>query len=187
MTGAFRDLGMPRVRMGKPRHFYEQASSAADFRRWLKREGKGVYVRYLLTHPAYLLGAPLKASQPMLDGKPRAYSKHPVWTPAVVNALFRRGAFRIQAAALCVALVVALSTRARRHPLVLVAAGAAILVVPHAIVVWHGDAIELSRHGLMVWLQMVLALVLAVVGIADSLEARRTARMLADKIRRNRR
>lgn len=46
------------------------------------------------------------------------------------------------------------------------------LTYPHGLVVWHGDAMEVPRHGLPVAVQLQIVLVLLIVAILDTLLAK---------------
>lgn len=162
-------LGMPAspaLRPRRPRRHYDSDPKLADFREWIDAHGKPAYVRYLLTHPKYLVLRPAETLDESLGGDlthytPRDFSRaepeafQRAWQPSAWwPVLLAVGLLALGSASLA---------RARSSPLFVVGLLATLLVFPHVMVTWHGDAMEVPRHGLAVALQLRIALILLLV------------------------
>ena len=170
-------LGMPVgpvLRAHRRRGAYDSDPELAPFRNWLATDGKHSYLRYLASNPGYsleavefsdLLGTELARYRP--DGiAPGERS--------FLAFLWLRSTWLVRislTALLSSAALVFLLRRERSAPIVL-GLLLAVLVYPHGLVVWHGDSMEVARHGLPAALQLQLAFILLLVGISDALARR---------------
>ena len=162
------------------------ASSFAPLRAWTHTRGKSAYTRFLVSHPRYLLGAPVHDFNALL-GDQRVYQARfsaeetphvlPVWMEEVFYP--QRFGFAVACIALVWAVLAGAAVVMGRLPrIVLIPVGLVLLSVPHAWLIWHGDAMEISRHALMPALQIRLGLMLGVFFTLDGLlTGRREARV----------
>ena len=154
----------------------------APLRAWLHRDGRHVYVGYLLSHPGWTLRKPFDDRQRFLGSAvavygtafhlqprgalgaigwlaaPRSVPVMELWSIAVVLAL----------AWCCV--------RRRRLALVALVGLALVLAVGAFYASWHGDALEADRHALTAAIQLRLALWIGTVLVIDVLAARGSER-----------
>lgn len=181
---AFEARGMPQLpglRAKRARKAYDRDQSLAPFFDWLARSGKSTYVRFLLSHPGYLLGRPAPELGALLGSELADYAprRSPPLAPTLADAPWQGAYWWLQGLLACVLTVAVLVVPAlRRTPLALLGALSALLAYPHALVVFHGDAMEVPRHGLQVALQLQLACLLLLLAVADF-----TARALAERRR----
>ena len=151
-------------------------------RTWTFSEGNKAYTQLLLTHPQYLIHRPLQDLNNLM-GSRRVLSSmfKPEETPSilptcleeffypvhfglavVLMALFWSGGATVAAGRgdmTCVAII----------PVALI-----LLAFPHAMVTWHGDAMEPERHALMPALQLRLGFLIGVLLTFDAVIARRS-------------
>lgn len=152
--------------------------------RWIRTEGKRAYVRFLLSHPTWLLEAPMTdgnslfASTASLAGEPLRSHGFRTFLPASIeDMLFARTIAHTAGMAMLVLLGVALACAARwPRSGWLVPLGLVILAWPHALVVWHGDSMEVTRHALQMNVQLRLGAWVLALYVIDSIAARRTQR-----------
>jgi hypothetical protein len=148
----------PPLQPGKP---LREEPEIADFLRWVSDEGRQTLVSYLIAHPYRAIrplvddvdillatdgrwgdgNAPISVYQadgtdPLLPG-PLADVVYPPSVAAVVAWL---GLLALAAAWL--------ARLGRARPSWLVPAGALVLQIPHALVVWHGEPLDMPRHAL---------------------------------------
>lgn len=159
-------------------------------RSWVLADMRGTYARYLLTHPGYALAPLVSHREELLSVEPRTTlpENYPLshYRPAEARAVlpglldglvFPRPAWGVLASALVVAGVAGVAvrrTRPGRHWLVPVAT---LAVTPaHLLLVWHGDAAEVTRHAIVATVSVRLALVLLAVLAVDELLAPRSSR-----------
>jgi len=174
---AFRAEGMPnlaRLRPRRPRRAYGTDRSLAPFRSWLSEHGKQAYERFLISSPGYLLAEPNVADLLGSDVEryvPRGMQDN---MPPLLERLWSRDAWLVH-----LIIVVSLSVAcvampaARRNYLAMIGICLAVLVLPHGLLIWHGDAMETARHGLQAVFQLRVALILLLLALADILLARR--------------
>jgi hypothetical protein len=158
--------------------FYE-APELESFRMWLDQDFEKAYVRYLLNHPRWALAAPF--------GDSRLFSPDPRQPP--FSGYFERQSLQLPRTAqrflypdstwllLVLLLIVAASATwaGIRRGLVCEAAVSILLVlstIPHGLIVWHGDAGEVARHGVPVATNLRLGLVLLLLQALDGLLAK---------------
>jgi len=166
----FGTIGNALEMMGRP--------GAAEFGRWIDERHYGVYVRFLLTNPDYLLLQPfreegaLKFLFPLASWVPeKPCNNDPVRhalppgfrtpVPAPINRVLGGDPpiWVLSLWGITVALSIAafLADRPRRGRWLLPGALLAA-ALPHLLVVWHGDAMDVPRHALLVGIQVHLSL-----------------------------
>jgi len=144
----------------------------APFRSWFHDEGKRTYLAFLLTHPTVLAVEPLRKLDdlllsPMLFfyvrknfiATPYGYGRH---------LLYPRGWHTLVLAAVAL-LMVLWCLRAGTNTLAVFAGLSILLVYPHAVIVWHGDSMEVARHSMSNAVQLRLGIWLAILATTDLL------------------
>ncbi len=132
-------------------------------RHWLDVKGRSTYTRYLLTHPGYVLFEPRHslADQFTPNVAALATAQH-IRPDPVIRAIGAVGlpGFRITmgwALLAMLALVWALWAERGKWPehrrIGYTILFMAVIVIPHALAVFHGDVFELGRHSISVALQ----------------------------------
>ena len=170
----FLALGMPAsraLRAGRPRRAYDTDPQLSAFHDWLDAHGKSAYIRYLLGNPSYALGAPLDGF-PALFGErlgpyaPKGIEAAGLWAS---DLIWVRSWWPLRLAAVAVlAGFGLLSRRSARSPFAITGLVLALLSYPHAFIVWHGDWMEVGRHGLMVAFQVELSLLCLLLASAEA-------------------
>jgi hypothetical protein len=156
---------------------------------WMTERSRGVYGRYLLSHPGYALAQPFRGHQDAPSSSPANASSllDPAIGPYNDNAghrflplprLLERALFPRGVAALCALLAaviagVAIVTRLRGAAFIwLVPIGVLVTTYPHLLVVWHQSGIEVDRHALEAALLLRLGILLQLALLADRLVSR---------------
>lgn len=152
-----------------------------SFRRWLERDGKRVYLSFLLSHPGVTLDEAFCNKGRLLTPWISAYHYPrglPQFThPRVDNAIFvwRLDVLAVWAGVLALA-AVAIHVRAGVGREWLVPAFLIVSALPLSVAVWHGDAIEIERHSLQTGVQLRVGLWVLTAFVVDRLvEALRRA------------
>ena len=161
------------------------------FLRWVRRHGRGTVARYLIAHPVAALRPLVKFRQRLLGGVTVGYRSpdaRMALPEPLASALYpQRGdsALIWLAVVSGLALVAGLLGRAGRTWLVPI--GMILLEIPHALLVYHGDTLEIPRHAILMAIMLrlgVLLLALFAVGalieaLAERLAARRATAQAA--------
>ncbi len=155
------------------------------FRDWLTASGKSVYLRYLLAHPLWLLGEPLRHLDDILTPSNLHIYPSPTFKPLLPPLLtgflsLGRNAWFLgwaAAAAMIAVTVAAVWKRSRPDSRWLIVALVIALAYPHALIVWHGDAAEVGRHSITVNMQLRLGLWMLIWLAADEVWTRSGRRM----------
>ena len=161
------------------------------FLRWVRHHGRGTVARYLIAHPVAALRPLVKFRQRLLGGvtvgyrSPDARMALPEPIAAALYPQRGDGALIWLAVVSGLALVAALLGRAGRTWLVPI--GVILLEIPHALLVYHGDTLEIPRHAILMAIMLrlgVLLLALFAVGalieaLAERLAARRATAQAA--------
>jgi hypothetical protein len=150
-----------------------------SFRQWWFGHGKGTFTKYLLTHPSYLATGPARDHQ-VLTSPDVSYYAPDAYRFVLVSSSSRllppwavAAAWILVVAGLGVVLIRRQSRRAVYWPGLI----CLILTVPLAILVWHGDAMELERHSVQTAAQLRVGLCLGALAIADALGRRKAGRL----------
>jgi hypothetical protein len=151
------------------------------FLEWAREHGRWVLARYLLTHPVKTVRQTVARRRRLISGVTAGYrspNARRVLPEPLAPLLYPRDVQSVLFWLVVVGLAAAALWRAvgaRRTWLIPVAALA--LQFPHALVVYHGDTLEVPRHGILVAVTSRLAvLLLALLVIDRALEVRRTRR-----------
>ncbi len=157
----------------------------ADFepmQNWVRTEGKRVYVRFLVFHPTWLLEAPLAdgnslfaASTAFAGEALREHGFRTILPSSIENILFARTIAHTAGLGMLVLLGVSLAcAMMSRSSCWLTPLGLVVLAWPHALVVWHGDSMEVSRHALQMNVHLRLGTWVLALLVLDAIVARRT-------------
>jgi hypothetical protein len=154
------------------------------FLRWVRRHGRATLARYLIAHPLAALRPLVEFHQRLLGGVTLGYRSpdaRMALPDPLASALYPErgdGALIWLAVVSGIGLAAALVGRARRTWLVPI--GLILLEIPHALLVYHGDTLEIPRHAILMAIMLrlgVLLLALFAVGaLIEALSARLAAR-----------
>jgi hypothetical protein len=141
------------------------------FTRWLFNDARQVYVKFLITHPAYTIASPLADIRLLLgfdyfEGIP--IPDYAPALPSLVNELFYPVSWfwvYLWLSMLSTGFIFAahLRNNTRIYWFMFVFW---LLSIPHLYLVWHGDALDMARHAVIaniqfhlgVWLLIILSL-----------------------------
>lgn len=158
------------------------------FRRWVREHGRQTLARYLVVHPSRTLQTVVDGAGPLLATEPAGYhgeGKAPIATyrapgthpllPAPVAAVVYPPSVAAVLIWLAVVLAAAgwLAWRGRARPVWLVPAVAVLMQLPHAAIVWNGDAAGVARHALLVSVMTRLGLLMLSIFLLDAALDRR--------------
>jgi hypothetical protein len=192
-TQYFVDHGMPydaRVKaLHKPNAIVFKAYNVTygkeyeKYRNWLLSDGRSTYTSFLLTHPWWDVSKPFddrrRVLTPDLRDYGRTYHNEPRGAFEYVGKAGMPQVKWVLEAWVVLALLAAMGLwwRRRDRALLLATGVVAFLVLPHFMVAWHGDALELDRHiiSAAVQLRIVLWIVAAMVldAVLDAVRERR--------------
>jgi hypothetical protein len=160
------------------------------FRRWIRDRGRRTLATYLLTHP-YRAWKPVFTDRDILfatepsrrlpNGGPLIVYRSPGTSPLlpefVGDAIYPPSVAALGVWAVVLLLVGAwLAWRGAARTVWAVPGVALALQLPHAAIVWNGDAVEIARHALLVGVMTRASLLLATIFLADAaLQLRRRA------------
>jgi hypothetical protein len=153
---------------------FGQDPRLAGVRHWSQTHGMATIFRWRLSHPGVSLVMPFR-TQGALTADFALYEPTgfrpllPSWLRPVVHPT--RAPILIAEGVIAVALAGVAMHRRRVTTLLVVAVALLLLAVPHAILVWNGEALEVARHGLLLDLQVRAALLLVVAAALDGLLA----------------
>lgn len=143
---------------------------------WLERDGRATFVRFVLSHPTYLLTEPLEVphrSSHSSGGHTGANFAAPdLRTVPLLTSLLWWPTGEVIVILLAAAATWAVAGRPR-NPLFPVAALVAVCGAAYGFVAWHGDGMEAARHVFVGSAALRVALVLAVAGVAATWPVRR--------------
>ena len=154
-----------------------------EFRTWTYRSGKTTYIRFLLSHPLYLITAPaLEFTDIFLKDMSWFFSGHfkrilrpyPRITIRLNDRLAAATAYLLLVGyGVTIGLIFFLYWYRLLHgspwlavPLIMI-----LLSIPHLWLVWHGDAMEVRRHSLTAIIQAWLGFALLSIYLLDLLGA----------------
>jgi hypothetical protein len=175
----FADHGMPQsdVLLGLARTAKTSAGRApligvnlgdpglAPLARWIRADGTATYVRWLLTHPDYVLTEPFRRPERTYnnaDGQLAFYAAHDRTDAPLLTTLLSPDWFFALAATLATVggAVVTGVWRRRDWQIVALLGG---LGLAHVLIAWHGDGMEATRHASVGDVQARLAVLVALV------------------------
>ena len=132
---------------------------------WVETDGRAAFVRFVLTHPTYLVTEPLHTPERTFNNAlgDRSFYAPPDWEaiPVADPVLVRPTGvvLAIGAATAAVAFV-----RRRWPPMLIAGAATALLAMPHGMLAWHSDGMETARHLVVPALQLHLGVLLMLIG-----------------------
>ena len=128
------------------------------FLEWIETNGKSTYSQFLISHPKYVLREPLRnlngLTMPNQGGLGRLYGfgiEPSGFTRVVGSVGFAEVPWIVYTQMLFVLGVLAhaaIRIRQRGRPLEKVAIALAIFWIPHALAIYHGDALGVERHSM---------------------------------------
>ena len=137
-------------------------SAFDEVERWLYKHGKGVYLRFLISHPVYTLTDPWKNIGLLLEPKnllsyaPSQYKPTQGW---LFGALIFPDSLWLVSMLALATLILTLKVKPWRDPRVFwLMLGSLALFFPRFYLVWHGDAAEVGRHAIQASIQLRLTL-----------------------------
>ena len=150
-----------------------------SFREWCNSHGISTQLDWTVSHPVTALTQPFRDDSGLsMDAHLVSYipSGYKALLPISVEHLAETTRRFLLWGEGLVALVVAIVLARRRTPLWWLAVGLLATAVPHAILVWNAEAMEVPRHGLLIDLQVRLGFILLGVALVDDILTRRTTR-----------
>ena len=198
----FRDAGMPvtprflelsrRYRAGSEDPFAHPAGIEDSARRreflpfqfWLVDEGRGTYTRFLLTHPGYASDALSDLDHTLLDPDVDRYeSERPGSGFGILGELFYPPGPVLPLVYLVVALGLAVAAALRWGWRATWAVPAFLIAVslPFAVLAWHGEVLEIDRHGLIASIFLRLGTLLLALMAIDRLTGGRSQARLGPR------
>jgi len=191
----FRSCGMPTSPalmrlLGEFANAEERAMFAdpelEPFREWLMEDGKACYTRWLIADPARAFSETLRQFDgliafPNVD-KYFARAYDPLMPVSLGKFLYpERSSLWIWSLCTLATLLAVWKQSWRSQPLWAIAIYLDVLVLPHLLLAWHGDAMAPERHALSVGVQLYLAFWMLAILLVESLwqikpEADRPAR-----------
>ena len=148
-----------------------QSEEFRGFRQWLVSDFPRAYRKYLLEHPKWTLLAPLKDRESLLSPAPfycyeGQVSILPLWLTGIV---YPDSPFFLLAC-LCAVTAFAIFVFARPGaPRTWIVPIALLASTPiHALIVWHGDAMEVGRHAVALAGNLRLAILVLLLFAADA-------------------
>jgi hypothetical protein len=185
----FRAHGMP-APTPRVRRYRKQLAAIGDtipsdpqtdrFLAWVRNRAQGTLARYLVTHPAAAMRPMIRFRKRLLRGVTIGYlppGARPLLPKPVAGILYPdrvRGVLRWLAIVSAVAFVAALAGAGRWTWLVPV--GVILLQLPHALLVYHGDTLEVARHAVVMAIMLRLGILLMALLVLGSLVERLAAR-----------
>jgi drug/metabolite transporter (DMT)-like permease len=134
------------------------------------QRGRTTYAAFLVTHPAFLVVGPVRDLPQMMWPDTEPFVPVGYRPPITIPRPGAAGRVMLVAAMVLAVLALGLSrlrATARRGPVEAVGWAMLLLVAPHLVLVWHGDAMQVERHAVQAALQAWLGLLLVVVGAWD--------------------
>ena len=158
------------------------------FREWAAIHGMGTYAQFLLTHPFYSLAAPsAEIGETFLHRL--GWAANMDWSspdePLVpwLAGILRWAVLLGYGAAILSAFALWRRRRFHEAPWLLVPLGMTLLSVPQLWLAWHGDAMEVVRHGLTAVVSFLLGGLLLVAATADRFLGQANARTAQARVR----
>jgi hypothetical protein len=144
----------------------EDDPAFAPWHRWVGSSGQRTFLRWLATHPGYVLAEPQKNPERAYnnaEGDLDFYRPVDFRSVPLIGVLSLGTAWLIPLGLLVVAVLIWFAKL--WSPLVLVGVTVALTSVPHGVMAWHSDGMETARHLVVPGMQMRLAVVLLVAAL----------------------
>ena len=149
------------------------ANELKKFSRWLFNDARNVYVRFLLTHPIYTITSPLVDIKALLGYDYLDGFHIPNYTPALpkqVNGLlYPVGWFwpYLWVSLLAAGFILATNLRTKERAYWIIVAFL-LLSLPQLYLIWHGDALDVERHAVVMNIQFHLGILWLVIFHIDT-------------------
>ncbi|MEZ5137844.1 MAG: hypothetical protein R2711_03445 [Acidimicrobiales bacterium] len=141
----------------------------APWRAWLDADGQATLLRYVATHPGYLVSETQARPERVFNNGDGLPTYEPRWRREVPGVRWSATVRTdVVVAIWATGLLVTLLLRRERRPIVAVGAFLGASALPHALVVWHLDGMESARHLLIPGIQLRVATVLVLAAAADA-------------------
>ena len=136
-----------------------------EFRAWAVNHGKMTYIKFLMSHFIYSITAPIYDFQNYLNGMyvqhfyefiPNRSGRVPPWLSTALLYLLLLS----YGSAVCLTPLLWWRRWLHKFPYLAVPLVMILLSLPHAWLIWHGDAMEIVRHSLTAVIQFLLGFVL---------------------------
>jgi hypothetical protein len=144
------------------------------FSRWLFNDARNVYVKFLLTHPVYTITSPLMDIKALLGYDYLEGFHIPDYTPALpeqVNGLlYPVGWFwpYLWGLLLPTGFILATNLRTKERVYWIIVAFL-LLSLPQLYLIWHGDALDVERHAVVMNIQFHLGILWLVIFYLDTM------------------
>lgn len=150
---------------------YYTSPELDKFREWATKYGRSTYLKYLTSHPVYFLLSPLHTinhdfTANLLDYAAPGYT--PLLRSSILMSLINPYAFIFYSLASLITIVfIAIRSPIKKNTLYWVATALIITSYLHYLIVWHGDAMEISRHALPAAIQFRLGIWFLIILLID--------------------
>lgn len=151
---------------------------------WIAAHGRDTYYSFLASHPAWVVTRPVELRSHIASPGFGGQGSQFVYDIPIDERTRKLGAIAFPEvdalryailAATVAGLGILLVRKKTRSSGVRWAAGVSIVAVPHAMIVYHGDALELARHAIGVTLQLQVVTIAVLAAAVDAIVNRRTA------------
>jgi MYXO-CTERM domain-containing protein len=172
------------------RHSLLYAPEYKRYRTWVNGRGRSTYTAFLLTHPAWVVSRPFDDRDRLLAPVLRDYGwlfhDEPRGPFTVAGSIAFPGSPVLVEVWLALAAIAAaeLWRRRRDAPLLIATGVVALLIVPHFLVVFHGDALEVDRHSLSAAVELRIVLWIITAMALDELLAHSAIGRVLPRLRR---
>ena len=148
------------------------------FTRWLFNDAQNVYVKFLLSHPGYTLWSPLADIKALLGYDYLDGFQIPDYAPTLpaqfIEVFYPMGWFwpylGLSLLAFGYIFVVNLRSQKRIYWIIL---AFLLLVIPQLYLIWHGDALDVERHAVVMNIQFHLGFLWSIIIHIDTVIAKR--------------
>jgi hypothetical protein len=147
-------------------------------RDWVKANGQSTYLRYILTHPAVSILAPIQHFGRILNGGnlEYRYARYPYQPVPPLIAGLDEGVYPRRWWELLIMLVLVLiggwlylTNREGAHPAWLTVLLLVLTIIPLLFIYWNGNPLEIERHAIQLGVQYRLAGWMALILLVDRL------------------
>lgn len=149
------------------------------FREWMLKNGKYIYLQFLIAHPKILFGEPAVNRNQLIAGGeylfilPAGFNTPPAWQQITDITYSKDLTLFIIWVLSTVGLAAIAAPRKKDLKKLLFPCLLILLCIPAAIVIWHSNIMEVERHALLIGVQFHLGLWLLFLFSADVLVTRK--------------
>lgn len=153
-----------------------KAPEFESLRTWTFAQGNTAYTQLLLSHPKFLIHPPLEELNKLMGNRRvLGWSFKPEETPSILPKLLEEVFYPVQFGLLVVLMALFWSGgatvavgRGNMAYVAIIPVTLILLSFPHAMLTWHGDAMEPERHALMPALQLRLGFMIGILLTVDA-------------------